>query len=405
MPKRNPEQLNDVTIGDRIKERRTLLGLSGRGAALASGLSHTTWNRIERGERGADNRFVLARMAQALRCTVSDLTGERVALNTREAANTSAAVTDVLRAIMAADPEYPSRMAEIPSLETLRGRVGAIRKLRVSCDYGNALRLLPETVRGLHAHLALPDWRESMRLLILVEEAAASIVRYQGSAHGCALIAERMRETARRLDDPVMISLAAFQASHAASACGAYDHARIVADTAVGSLSTHTDEPGGIELLGMLMLTAAFACHGEGVPSEATAYLEQAKGVANRTGDTMALSLFFGPTNIRIWEISMEADGRDPGRAVALARNTEPTRVPQVQRQATYYVDTGRALSHLSRDEEAIRMLMEAERLAPAHIRSDPLVWETARDIVERRRRKAVAPEVRAFCGRLGVAL
>jgi hypothetical protein len=133
--------------------------------------------------------------------------------------------------------------------------------------------------------------------------------------------------------------------------------------------------------------------------------VEEAKRLAERTGDTMTLSLCFGPTNIRIWELSMEADGGDPGRAVALARRTEPERVPHIQRQVTFHLDAGRALSHVGRDEEALHMLMEAERLAPAHVRADPLVWETTRDIVERRQRKAVAPDVRAFCGRLGVAL
>jgi len=119
----------------------------------------------------------------------------------------------------------------------------------------------------------------------------------------------------------------------------------------------------------------------------------------------MALSLFFGPTNIRIWEISMETDGGDPARAVALARRTDPTRVPQVQRQSTYHLDTGRALAYLRRDDQALHNLMEAERLAPAHVRADPLVWETVRDILDRRQHRVVAPDVRAFCGRLGIGL
>jgi transcriptional regulator with XRE-family HTH domain len=77
MPRRELDDRQGPTIGQRIKDRRVLLGLSGRGAALTAGLSHTTWSRIERGERGADNRFVLARMARALHCSVSDLTGDR----------------------------------------------------------------------------------------------------------------------------------------------------------------------------------------------------------------------------------------------------------------------------------------------------------------------------------------
>jgi hypothetical protein len=184
-----------------------------------------------------------------------------------------------------------------------------------------------------------------MRLLILAEEATASIVRYQGSVHASALIAERMRDTARRLEEPVMVSLAAFQSAHAASACGVYPYSRAVTSAAAEALSSHTDKQGAPEMLGMLLLTTAYACYGAGVPADAATYVAEAKRLAERTGDTMTLSLFFGPTNIRIWEISMEADGGDPGRALVLARKTEPQRVPQVQRQATYHLDTGPDLS------------------------------------------------------------
>jgi transcriptional regulator with XRE-family HTH domain len=72
MPIRRQDRPSDPTIGKRIRDRRQLLGMSVRGAALGAGVSHTTWSRIERGERSADNRFVLARMARALRCPVSD---------------------------------------------------------------------------------------------------------------------------------------------------------------------------------------------------------------------------------------------------------------------------------------------------------------------------------------------
>src|SRR5262245_38447539 len=153
MPRHRPERRYDPTIGERIRDRRELLGLSLRGAGLAAGLSHTTWSRIERGERSANNRFVLARMARALRCPISDLTGERAVPDSREAASTKAAVTEAFRAIVAADPEYVSPVGGVPPLTVLQERVAAIRRLRVACDYTNALHLVPETVSGLHAML------------------------------------------------------------------------------------------------------------------------------------------------------------------------------------------------------------------------------------------------------------
>src|SRR5689334_21456262 len=132
MPRRTPARSQDPTIGQRIRDRRKLLGLSVRGAALATGLSHATWSRIERGERSANNRFVLARMAQAMRCPIADLTGERAVQDAREAVIAEAAVTEAFRAIVAADPEYVSAPpVDAPPLKLLRERVAAVRRLRV----------------------------------------------------------------------------------------------------------------------------------------------------------------------------------------------------------------------------------------------------------------------------------
>jgi len=179
MARHRQERPEVPTIGERIRDRRELLGLTVRGAALAAGLSHPTWSRIERGQRGADNRFVLARMAEALRYPVSDLTGERAARDTREAAATKVAITEAFRAIVAADP--------------------------------------------------------------------------------------------------VMTALAAFQLAHSSSACGVYPYARAVASGAAEALRGHGAQPGSQELLGMLLLTSAYACYGGGTPGDAAAYVDEAR--------------------------------------------------------------------------------------------------------------------------------
>src|SRR5262249_61288005 len=64
----------DPTIGQRIRDRRELRGWSVRHAADRAGISPSTWSRIERGLMSADNRFVLAEIAAALECSVSELT-------------------------------------------------------------------------------------------------------------------------------------------------------------------------------------------------------------------------------------------------------------------------------------------------------------------------------------------
>lgn len=84
------------------------------------------------------------------------------------------------------------------------------------------------------------------------------------------------------------------------------------------------------------------------------------------------------------------------------ARTTQPGTVPKVSRQAAFYLDTARALAHVRKDTEALRMLLTTERLAPQRMRA-PLVRETARGLLERARRGTGWTELRGLCERLGV--
>src|SRR5207244_375521 len=98
MPRRT-----DPTIGQRIRARRQLRGWSVNHAADRAGLAGSTWSRIERGLRGADNRFVLADIAQALECAVSDLTGQPTAPVDLATAEAQSAVEAIRQALVETD--------------------------------------------------------------------------------------------------------------------------------------------------------------------------------------------------------------------------------------------------------------------------------------------------------------
>jgi hypothetical protein len=130
-----------------------------------------------------------------------------------------------------------------------------------------------------------------------------------------------------------------------------------------------------------------------------------AEKLAARTGETSTLHLHFGPTNVRIWQIGMETDGGDPGRAVEIARDTKVDLVPSPSRRTTYHLDIGRALARMGRDVEAVRQLLAAERMSPQRVRSSPFAAETARSLLERSRRNAVGTELRGLCSRMGIVV
>jgi hypothetical protein len=117
------------------------------------------------------------------------------------------------------------------------------------------------------------------------------------------------------------------------------------------------------------------------------------------------MGLFFGPANVGIWRVSIEAGEGDPGRAVAIARETGPAAIPAGFRQVFYYADTARALARLGgHDREAIRFLLTAERIAPQHVHTSADIRSSALHLLQRSRRQAGGSELRGLCERLAVA-
>jgi hypothetical protein len=112
--------------------------------------------------------------------------------------------------------------------------------------------------------------------------------------------------------------------------------------------------------------------------------------------------MFFGPTNVDIWRMSIEVDDGDPARVVEIARRTDPAAIPAGVRQVFYYADTARALARIGgRDREAIRFLLTAERIAPQHVRTSAELAETTRVLLDRSRRQAGGAELRGLCERM----
>jgi transcriptional regulator with XRE-family HTH domain len=215
--------------------------------------------------------------------------------------------------------------------------------------------------------------------------------------------ADRTSDTAGPTGDPVLLAYAAYARASAATACGAFGRSLTLASQAVDALAPHQGIPGAPEMRGSLQLICAYASRGLGRLDDSRAWTTEAAELAAHTGETTTMGLYFGPTNVNIWRIGIEADGGDPGLAAEIARQTDPARVPAGFRQVFFYADTARALARL-RDREAIRFLLIAERVAPQHVHTSALARETSRALLDRARRAAGGTELRGLCERLQLA-
>jgi transcriptional regulator with XRE-family HTH domain len=374
-----------------------------RFAADRAGVAHSTWSRVERGLISADNRFLIADMATALECSVTELTGQPTTPVDRDSATARASALAITQALIEVDlSEEP--MCEHRPIGELERESELVGDLRLRCDYTGAARLLPRLLRELHAATRGPDRPSALRWFARTADNASFVIRYVGYPSEAWLAAERGRQAAELLEDPVMLGLTTWSRVHAATGCGAYRRALTVAEREAAEMERHVDAWAGPEMLGQLYMSCAFASYAVGQRDEARSWAEQAAPLAERTGDSHRLGLMFGPTNIRLWQISMEVDGGEPGRAVEIARTADPaTAGLSVSRQVAYWSDTARALARTRKDREAVRMLLHAERLAALRVHSSPLVRETVRGMLDRSKSDAGGTELRGLCERMGL--
>jgi transcriptional regulator with XRE-family HTH domain len=390
-------------IGDRIETRRKQLGYSLRFAASKAGISHTSLGRIERGEQSADNRFVIASIAEALRCSVAELTGQTASPIGQDEAETGGGAYETMRAVVAAALDLGPLTDTSPPVSELAGELELVLALRRRCDYIGATRRLPGLVRNLHAASFGAERPDALRLMVRTSDAASFVVRFLGHPASAALVAERAQQAAQALDDPVMLGLAAYSRAHAAVGCGLYRRALLLAEAGATLLERHSGLANALPVRGQLLMTAALATYALGDVDGATTRVDEAQQLADHTGETDALWLSFGPTNIAFWRIGMETDGGDPETAVEIGRQTNPLLVESISKQTNFYLDMGRALARLGRDAEAVRMLVAAERMAPQRVRRNPLAAETTRQLLDRAQRNAGGSELRGLAERVGV--
>ncbi|GIE35381.1 hypothetical protein Ait01nite_084260 [Actinoplanes italicus] len=397
-----PRRTPDPAIGAEIRARRLLRGWSVRFAASRAGVSHATWSRIERGLQTADNRFMLAGIAGALDCTPAELAGAVVPAPDRATAAARAGVLGLRTALVDIDLTEPPAGQAAPPIADLRRSVSLVGALHRACDYAGAARLLPDLLRDLHTETAGPNHLEALRLLCEATHTASSVLRGLEHPSDAWLGAQRCRDAADAAGDPVLQGHAAYVLASAAIACGSHQRGQTLAERAVDDLSPHLARPGGPEVLGSLHLVAALASRFRQRLEDSRDWLAEASGLARRTGETNTMGMFFGPTNVDIWRMSIEVEDGDPVRVVEIARRTDPAAIPAGVRQVYYYADTARALARIGgRDREATRFLITAERVAPQHVRTCPELAATVRLLLDRSRRGTGGTELRALHERI----
>lgn len=158
------------TIGARARKIRRRRGLSLDVAAGLAGISKPYLSQLENGQRGFNRRGLIEHVAEALGCSVADLTGQPYFPVDRETAAATAAISEVRVALHSATlDDVPDALARpVPELVQAVARANMYRD---NARYAMAGRELGELLVELHVWAVTGDGDDRQAALAALVEA------------------------------------------------------------------------------------------------------------------------------------------------------------------------------------------------------------------------------------------
>jgi transcriptional regulator with XRE-family HTH domain len=388
------------TIGRRVRQIREQRRKSLRVVAGLAGITAGHLSRLERGKRALDSRSLIVALANALRVAPSELT--KLPVPAPGDGGTDAAVEAVRLALMAINHGQPG--GQVVPVETLRARVMAVLDARCRCDrQTEAAVTLPDLIRDVHTSLAAGrDVAELLDLTVLLHTQGTSAwLRVVGAPLDLRSQAATLaQQAARDRDTPTAMGIATVGSVGVMFTAGAFD----LAQTALNLVTVPTNSPESTQLAGMLALSQSLVAAADKRPGDAHAPLEHAAELAQRTGESNAYWMGFGPVNVGLWRMAGALEAGDHELAVATAQDLHPEVHPNLPRRAVYWVEYGRALARVrGRQDDAVMALRRAETISPLHLHRSPFARDTLAELVARSRHDAVRRELRGMAYRAGL--
>lgn len=255
--------MDEITIGARLRTLRRWRGKTQAELAGLAGLSPSFVSMVENGQRPLDRRSHIAGLASALNVSETDLMGGPHLTPDPVQSDPHKGIPALRVALATNTLSAPAVDRARPLAELADVMTTTIEPARRVADYVRIGGLLPGVLDDLHFHVAEPADEAAHRLAleILVEACiCANIVaknlNYADLAH---LAAGRALEVASALDDPVAQGKANFVWLLSLPRAGSLDRNLAAAERAVGRLEPYARDPLGLQVLGMLTLTAALA--------------------------------------------------------------------------------------------------------------------------------------------------
>lgn len=367
--------LDDSSIGRRVREIRAWRKVSVTALAGLAGMSPSYLSLIERGLRPVTKRATLEALASALRVDPAELVGKPYPPSDERSAVARAAIGPLLDALEWRPGEVPD--APPRPWAAVQADLDLQDRLRSAADLAGQAELVPALVLDLLAAAAVPSQRRPALLALLrLYDNLGGLLLALGSPGGTLLAVDRVGQVAEALDDPVWLAVAEWSRVQRHRGMNRERQYRLAVRALDQAPATHP------ETVGMLHLIAALSSAVLGDVDRVETHLDEADQLAAGMDADISLwpgagMMLFGRTNVSIWRATI---GVEIGKHSWIHDHAAPSGLADisVNRQSAFWVDYGRALlTDRNRRGQGFTALLRAERVAPQHFRNNSYARET----------------------------
>lgn len=362
-------------IGRRIAYHRRVARLTQHDLAAAASIHIGTLRKIEQGKRGISDQVIEA-IAAAL-----GLDPSRLLLAQQHTASRVHDAMPTLAAAIAA-PDVPCD-GPVRPLDELHAAVAEAVNWRLAAQYTRLAThtpdLLAELLRAMHTDRGRR--RAEAAGLLAATARAADAVAYKFGHHDLsARLIDLMRWAADQTSDPILTAATAYVRTEVFFAARTHTQGLQALEAAIDhSPAPVTDAAAAAR--GALHMRAAVIAGRASLPDRALQHLAEARQLGDQTPEGVYHGTAFGPSSVRIHEVSVAVSlGQDHlGRALDVAREWKPpTEDVPAERRSGFYIELARAQLWSALRDDAFESLRVARRIAPQHTREHPWVRQDA---------------------------
>jgi transcriptional regulator with XRE-family HTH domain len=394
-----------IPVGDRIRFYRESRGFKQYILARRVGVTEDYVSMIERGVK-TPSATLLHRIARNLGVSTAVLLDEPIADPDSIGNPAIPAIRQALLQPTAATPGTPD-------LTDLHARVKTACSMwqAPQRDYRLTGRLLPRligevevAIRRFQTPAEATRRRDAHRIAADLYGLVRTYTKRSGRVDMAVLAADRQHRAAEAADDPIRIAASWWNLGHALLAEGDSEGAETVSIKAAEAIAPYTNRDAAFDAMhGALNLVALTGSVRNGDRFTAMRRLTDiALPAARRTGDTNVMWTVFGPANVGLHAVMLEADSGEPSQALRLAGEVNLLGLTSAERRFTLHLELARCHEMRHDDRGVLVELLQAERESLDDLRYGNVGRELLRALMKRAR-PSYAGEVRALAERVGL--